>query len=1126
MKSVVFVDSEINQNDEIFDLGAVKLNGEKLHTADKIAFSIFVTGSEYVGGHNIRKHDLKYISDLIVGEYKVIDTLCLSPLLFPNRPYHHLVKDYKLNSDDLNNPLSDAEISLKLFYDEQNSFNELDENMQKILFLLLGDKQEFSGFFEYAGYCENGDAEKILRDYFADKICSNADISSLINNSPIELAYCLALISTNDRYSIILHWVHKNYPAVESVMKKIRGVSCENCRYCNSAHALLPNLKRYFGYDKFRCYNGEPLQENAAKAAVNNKSLIAVFPTGGGKSVTFQLPALMTGESCRGLTIVISPLQSLMKDQVDNLIAKGISDAVTINGMLDPIERAQALKNVESGLTSILYISPESLRSNTIEKLLLERHISRFVIDEAHCFSAWGQDFRVDYLYIGDFIKELQEKKRLAEPIPVSCFTATAKPKVISDIRDYFRGKLGVEMEIYATGASRQNLRYEVLYMDNDEAKYVALRGLIEQKNVPTIVYVSRVKRTHILAERLSKDGFEALAYNGKMDISEKTENQERFMNGEISIIVATSAFGMGVDKSDVGLVVHYDISPSLEDYVQEAGRAGRDENINADCYVLFNDNDLDKHFIMLNQSKLSIKEINQVWRAIKDFSRHRPKFTRSALEIARAAGWSEEQTDIETRVRNAINALETSGYIKRGKNVPRIYASSINAKSVIEASQKINQMDKLDENQKKYAVVIIKNMISKRSRANANNDDAESRVDYISDLTGIPMHEVINCINIMREYGLLADSNDLTAYINRDDSQNKSTRILNKFAKLEKFLLENIAEGVENYNPKELNEAAINAGIHTSSVHNINTILHFWTIKEYIKKPIVNNERCVFIVPNDNIENLKKLFQKRIFVSSSILNCLYEAAQKQAVSEKREVLVEFSELELLDYCRISTCLETVMNMLREFEEMNNEIMYSSDFKMMIFESDYDTFCPSAKNAVTISTVHKAKGREFDNVYLMLNNVDDKDDAVRRRIYVAISRAKKNLYIHYNNSLFDNITAEEAQLERDENLYPEPNELAMHLGLHDVVLDFFINRKELVFKLKSGDELQIRDDALFSGNKKVVAFSNGTKIRIEKLCKKGYTPIRAEIAFIVEWVKKNTKESAAVILPNIYFKKN
>ena len=1588
VKSVVFVDSEINQNDEIIDLGAVKPTGEKLHTADKSAFSEFVSGSEFVGGHNIIEHDLKYIGDLIDGEYKVIDTLCLSPLLFPNRPYHHLVKDYKLNSDDLNNPQSDANISMELFFDEVNAFNELDENMRKFLFLLLGNKHEFSAFFEYAGYCENGDAEQIIRNYFADKICSNANISSLINTSPIELAYCLALISADDRYSIIPHWVHKNYPAVESVMRKLRGTPCGNCLYCNSAHALLPNLKRYFGYNKFRCYNGEPLQENAARAAVDNKSLIAVFPTGGGKSVTFQLPALMAGESCRGLTVVISPLQSLMKDQVDNLISKGISDAVTINGMLDPIERAQALENVRSGLASILYISPESLRSKTIEKLLLERHISRFVIDEAHCFSAWGQDFRVDYLYIGDFIKELQVKKQLAEPIPVSCFTATAKQKVISDIRDYFRSKLGVEMEIFATGASRKNLRYEVLYMDNDEAKYVALRGLIEQKNVPTIVYVSRVKRTRMLAERLSKDGFEALPYNGQMDISEKSENQERFMNGEVSIIVATSAFGMGVDKSDVGLVVHYDISPSLEDYVQEAGRAGRDENINADCYVLFNDNDLDKHFIMLNQSKLSIKEINQVWRAIKDFSRRRPKFTRSALEIARAAGWSEEQKDIETRVRNAINALETAGYIKRGKNVPRIYASSINAKSVIEASQKINQMDKLGEQQKKYAVVIIKNMISKRSRANANNDDAESRVDYISDLTGIPMYEVINCVNIMREYGLLADSTDLTAYINRDDSQNKSNRVLGKFAKLEEFLLENIAESVESYNLKELNEAAINAGLHASSVHNINTILHFWTIKEYIKKPIVNNEKCVSIVPTDDIENLKKFYQKRVFVAVSILNCLYEAAQQKIASEKSQILVEFSELELLDYCRNytlenpeisdienallylskigaisieggflvmyngmeitrleqnnniqykkddykqlnefykqkiqqihivgeyanmmtrdskaawqfvsdyfgmdykqfiakyfaersseiernitpdkfnkifgclserqldiinndkakyivvaagpgsgktmvlvrklaslyqmedtkheqmlmltfsraaatefkkrltelldgaaryidiktfhsycfditgrvgslesssdivkkaadmihsgeieqgqitktvvvideaqdmdshefdlikalmeqnvdmrviavgdddqnifefrnsssahmkslitdfgavqysmvenyrssrsvvnlaneyvkripnrlksepiravkddlgvvklikhsgknmeipivdclqktwdseretaailtftndealsmlgilnkrniparliqsgngfrmaqlaevkyfckkleingenlsgtisktkwekakvqlqekyagSTCLETVMNMLREFEEMNGETMYSSDFKMLIFESDYDTFCPSAKNAVTISTVHKAKGREFDNVFLMLNNVDDSDDAVKRRIYVGITRAKKNLFVHYNNALFDNITAYGIQHETDNTLYPEPDELAMHLGLRDVFLDFFLDKKEQVFRLKSGDELQVRDDALFSGNTKVVAFSNEIKRRIERLRKKGYAPIRAEIAFIVEWIKKGTKQSAAVILPNIYFRKN
>lgn len=313
--------------------------------------------------------------------------------------------------------------------------------------------------------------------------------------------------------------------------------------------------------------------------------------------------------------------------------------------------------------------------------MLLGRNVVRFVIDEAHCFSAWGQDFRVDYLYIGDFIKSIQEKKNMAGPIPVSCFTATAKPNVIEDIRNYFREKLSIEMELFASTATRRNLRYKVFERNSQEEKYNTLRDLIEEKNCPTIVYASRTKMVDTLAKRLEQDGFSARAFHGKMDKDEKTKNQDAFIKGEIQIMVATSAFGMGVDKKDVGLVVHYDISDSLENYVQEAGRAGRDENITADCYVLYSDEDLNKHFILLNQTKLNIEEIQQVWKAIKDVTRIRLKTSQSALEIARKAGWNENLNDAENRVKAAIAALEDAGYIKRGQNIPRVFANSILAK-------------------------------------------------------------------------------------------------------------------------------------------------------------------------------------------------------------------------------------------------------------------------------------------------------------------------------------------------------------------------------------------------------------------------------------------------------------
>ena len=873
---------------------------------------------------------------------KCIDTLYLSPLLFPKRPYHALLKDDKLQVDELNNPLNDAQKAEKLFYDEVNAFYSLSSAKKQIYCCLLYQFKEFQGFFNYVNFVPyRSNVAKLIISEFHGKICANANIAVLIKNYPVELAYALALISISDYRSITPRWLLKNYPKIENVIKYLCNTPCkEGCEYCSSVLDIHKGLKRIFGYDSFRTYNGEPLQERAAQAAVDGKSLLAVFPTGGGKSITFQLPALMAGNTVHGLTVVISPLQSLMKDQVDNLNALGIVDAVTVNGLLSPIERADAYERVANGMATILYISPEQLRSKTIEKMLLSRNIVRFVIDEAHCFSAWGQDFRVDYLYIGDFIRELQKQKGDKRPIPVSCFTATAKQKVISDICDYFKRKLDLDLELFASTATRENLHYAVLFKETEEEKYSALRSLIEQKNCPTIVYVSRTKRTRELAAKLTSDGFPARPFNGKMDPNEKIENQEAFIRNEVKVIVATSAFGMGVDKKDVRLVVHYDISDSLENYVQEAGRAGRDPTLEADCYVLFNDNDLDKHFILLNQTKLSISEIQQVWKAIKDLTKFRPNIACSPLEIARQAGWDDSGTDIETRVKTAVAALENAGYIKRGRNVPRIFATSILVRNMQEASFKIDKSQHFTDQQRQDAKRIMKSLISSRSIAKAGNDDAESRVDYLADILGIQKSDVITAINLMRQDGLLADSQDMSAYILKADTQNKSLQILDRFAKLEDFIFEKLPSDGCTIDYKEWNEAALATGITSSSVKNLKTLLYYLTIKNYIHKVEDAESHTAIIQPTMSGDLLTAKFKRRIDVCRFIVGELYERADQRMDERTDETPVLFSLVGLFNAYKETRQLDVDYAAVT-LDDISDALLYLSKIGAMKLEGGF-----------------------------------------------------------------------------------------------------------------------------------------------------------------------------------------
>ena len=971
-KKYAFVDVEVSVSDrKVQDIGALRYDGSYYHKASKKDLVEFLRGVSFVCGHNLVHHDAKYLLGNEQSEIALVDTLYLSPLLFPEKPYHKLVKDDKLVSEQLNNPLNDCKKAEELFWDEVNKWRSLPAEIKELYSSLLYEEKEFKGFLQFVD-APSPDKRKLasqIRDSYKGRICAHSDIESLIKQWPCALAYALAIIDTTDYRSNTPAWVIRNYPEIEYVMKLLRHTRCASgCSYCDKQMDVHQKLKQFFGFDQFRLFEGENLQEKAAQAAVDGKSLLAIFPTGGGKSLTFQLPALMAGHSVHGLTVVISPLQSLMKDQVDNLADKGITEAVTINGLLDPISRSLAIERVSSGEASLLYIAPEMLRSRTIERILLSRNVVRFVIDEAHCFSSWGQDFRVDYLYIGKFISEYQKRKGNGHQIPVSCFTATAKQKVIQDITDYFERWLGVHLELFATSASRTNLRYSVIHTESDDDKYLKLRQLISESDCPAIVYVARTKRSLELAEKLSRDGFPALPYNGKMEADDKTSNQEAFMNDEVRIIVATSAFGMGVDKKDVGLVVHYDISESLENYVQEAGRAGRDPSLEARCYVLYGDDDLDKHFVLLNQTKISFSEIQQVWKAIKGFTKNRMRTECSALEIARSAGWDYSVSEIESRVRTALSALEQSGYIERGNNNPHVYATGILVPNLDDARSKIENSILFEKKEVEKAVRIIKSLISQKYISRAQDIEAESRVDYLADILGMTKMEVVSIVERMREAGILADSKDLSAYLRiPGSSQKKSNTGFERFAKLERFILEHIPSEGLSTSYKQLNDNAIREGIETSTEKDVRTLLHFLTIKGYIRRDDYNLHNIRVSLQSDR-EDLLKRFEKRTKICRFAIDWLYSQIETKPEEEEPSA-VHFSEVELLRRFKDkeASLLEDKVN--ANLTDVEEALLYLSRIGSLTLEGGFFVLY----NAMEIRRIKDNKFKYRVDDYAMLN---------------------------------------------------------------------------------------------------------------------------------------------------------
>ena len=453
------------------------------------------------------------------------------------------------------------------------------------------------------------------------------------------------------------------------------------------------------------------------------------------------------------------------------------------------------------------------------------------------------------------------------------------------------------------------------------------------------------------------------------MDAEQKVANQEAFMTDQVSIIVATSAFGMGVDKKDVGLVVHYDISDSLENYVQEAGRAGRDPHLDAKCYVLYGDNDLDKHFILLNQNKLSISEIQQVWKAVKDLTRQRPRVCCSALEIARQAGWDDTVSDIETRVRNALSALEQSGYIERGNNVPHVYATGITVKNMDEARQRLTQSPLFAADELERAIRIIKSLISQKAIAKAQDPEAESRIDYLADILGLTKHDVVSAVVRMRQEGILADSRDISAYLNDSDtSERKSRTLLERFARLERYILSNIPDSKWQISCKQLNDNAVSNGINTASEKAIRTLLNFLTVKGYTRKK-EDAAHNLELSRQTDLEKTISRFEKRLEICRFAVEWLYRLAARGDKGEDERQALVFSIVQLLNDLNQSQQSLFASHSPTNLEDVEEALLYLSRIGALKLEGGFMVLY----NAMDIKRIKDNKFRYKQEDYRMLD---------------------------------------------------------------------------------------------------------------------------------------------------------
>ncbi len=810
------IDLEVTPDGTIFHVGAVyggdalsrKVGADPskaLHELDA-----FVSGARYVVGHNILDHDLPIVRGLFPAcrflNLPVIDTLILSPLAFPRNPYHRLIKDYKLVRDAVNDPVADARLAMRVLADEWDALSSVQamgtQDLRSVLRCSLdgplNDRGGHAAFFQHTGtqpLCLDR-VEHDLIARFSQRACVaglRRFAESFRTRPPrIEAAYAMAWLTVAGGNSVLPRWVRHRFPLVGRYVRGLRGQPCgdDQCSYCRSAWDAKGLLKRIFGFDDFRPEPKDPsgvsLQRTIIEAGLGDQPLLAILPTGGGKSLCYQLPALARYERRASLTVVISPLQALMKDQVDNFREKtGSPAAAALYGMLTPPERGAVMEQVRRGDIGILYVSPEQLRNSSFARTVDQREIGCWVFDEAHCLSKWGHDFRPDYLYASRFIREAAQASKTEVP-PIVCYTATAKRDVVEEICSHFDEQLGQTLTVFEGGVERHNLEFQVHPVEGSE-KFSRTHELLTEylsEGGTAIIYASTRARVELIARFLVERGWNAEGFHAGLDAPLKRDIQERFVRGELQVISATNAFGMGIDKDNVRLVIHADVPGSLENYLQEAGRAGRD-GAQSTCVLLHSNEETERQFQMTSFGQLSRRDVAQILRGVRRAVHGRGSVIITPGELIRDPAVSVEFDSkgdtADTKVKTALAWLERARFLSRHENRTSVWQGQLLLTTMEQIRQRIAQLNLSERRRRHWTAVAI--ALIQRDPNHGLSTDQLAELPELGDVeegeseggVGLYVHRILQ---EMSQAGIVKETLMLSAYVRHHVERSSRDRL------------------------------------------------------------------------------------------------------------------------------------------------------------------------------------------------------------------------------------------------------------------------------------------------------------------------------------------------------------